>query len=104
MTHAAIDKNDGMARFPSTSSVGVENKGLGNGCESGVCEDVVVYSLDSYVEQCGFVPLTIYPLMLKVLTLMCFSVVSTTPFLKSDSLTWNTIGWDPGKINHCWKP
>ena len=51
VTHAAIGKNDGMARFPSTSSVGVENKGLGNGCESSLCEDVVVYSLDSYVQQ-----------------------------------------------------
>jgi FkbM family methyltransferase len=29
----------------------VENKGLENGCKSGLCENVVVSSLDSYVEQ-----------------------------------------------------
>ena len=51
VAHAAIGRNDGMASFPSSSSVGVENKGLENGCKSGLCENVVVYSLDSYVEQ-----------------------------------------------------
>ena len=51
VTHAAIGRNDGIASFPSTSSVGVENQGLGNGCDSGYCENIVVYSLDSYVEQ-----------------------------------------------------
>ena len=51
VTHAAIGRNNGMASFPPTSSVGVENKGLRNGCESGLCENAIVYSLDSCVGQ-----------------------------------------------------
>ena len=51
VTHAAIGRNNGIASFPSTSSIGVENKGLENGCDSGHCEDVTVYSLDSYIKH-----------------------------------------------------
>ena len=51
VTHAAIGRKNGIASFPSTSSIGVENKGLDNSCDSGHCENVTVYSLDSFIKQ-----------------------------------------------------
>ena len=51
VTHAAIGREDGIASFPGDATAGVENIGLGNGCGSEKCEDVTVYSLDSYVSR-----------------------------------------------------
>eukprot|EP00928_Gymnodinium_smaydae_P038002 TRINITY_DN26307_c0_g1_i1.p1 TRINITY_DN26307_c0_g1~~TRINITY_DN26307_c0_g1_i1.p1 ORF type:complete len:430 (+),score=27.78 TRINITY_DN26307_c0_g1_i1:64-1353(+) len=51
VTHAAVAKKDGSARFPKAGEVGVENKGIAN-CASNPqdCVEVPVYSLESYVE------------------------------------------------------
>lgn len=51
VTHAAIGKEDGIAPFPADATAGVENIGLDNGCGSGKCEDVNVYSLDTYMSR-----------------------------------------------------
>lgn len=55
VTHAAMAKEDGYVQFASgKGKVGVENKGISNGCTKGACMNVTMYSLDTYLEK--FVP------------------------------------------------
>lgn len=54
VAHAAVSRENGIAKFSRARKPGVENKGIGGGCGGGSCMNVTVYSLDTYVEK--FVP------------------------------------------------